>query len=200
MDINITSAWDLLKSKIQACRKCELCKERNNVVVGSGPVENCRCVIIGEAPGEEEDRQGLPFVGRAGQLLTDILQKGAGIDRKLIYITNVVKCRPPGNRDPKSNELLACNEFLEAQLLLLQPSIIVTMGRISAKWLIKAAPGIMKIRGQWQKWRGLDLLPMYHPSFLLRREAEGDLAPKRDTWRDVIALKVKLDELSKINN
>ena len=200
MDINITSAWDLLKSKIQACRKCELCKERNNVVVGSGPVENCRCVIIGEAPGEDEDRQGKPFVGAAGQLLTKILWNGGGINRNSLYITNAVKCRPPGNATPQNEHLIACNDFLEAQLLLLQPSVIVTLGNVPTQWLLKTKTGITALRGKWLKWRGLDLLPMFHPSYLLRQSGKVEKELKKLTWDDVKSLRLKLEELNKLRS
>ncbi|MBQ6774722.1 MAG: uracil-DNA glycosylase [Synergistaceae bacterium] len=199
MNINITSAWNLLKSQIEACRKCDLCRTRNNIVIGDGPVEHCKCIIIGEAPGEEEDLSGKPFVGPAGKLLTKILMNGAGIDRKTLYITNAVKCRPPGNDNPTNKQLIACNDFLEAQLLLLQPSIIVTLGNVPTKWLLKTSTGISSLRGKWQKWRGLDLLPMFHPSYLLRQSGEAEKRVKQMTWDDVKALKAKLDELNKLN-
>ena len=197
MDINITSAWDLLTNKIRACKKCELCKERIQAVVGDGRVENCKCVIIGEAPGEEEDKQGKPFVGPAGQLLTKILWNGGGINRNSLYITNAVKCRPPGNDTPKTEHLIACNDFLEAQLLLLQPSIIVTLGNVPTQWLLKTKSGITSLRGRWLKWRGLDLLPMFHPSYLLRQSGKVEKELKKLTWDDVKSLRLKLDELNK---
>ena len=193
MDIN--SAWDELQKKVEACRKCGLCQTRRNTVFGEGPVDS-KCVIIGEAPGMDEDEKGKPFIGRAGQLLTDILEKGGHIARKSVYIMNVVKCHPPGtdkpNRPPSDEEKLACNDFLEAQLLLIQPQIIVTMGNTPTQWLLKTAQGITKLRGKWVKWRGLDLLPMYHPSYLLR---QIDTSAKLKTWDDVKSLKAKLDSL-----
>lgn len=196
MSIEINSAWDLLKSQIEACKKCDLCETRTNVVIGEGPTENCKCVIIGEAPGEDEDLSGHPFVGRAGQLLTKILENGGGIKRDSLYVTNAVKCRPPGNKDPNTGQLTACSDFLEAQLLLLQPSVIVTLGNISTKWLLKTSAGITSIRGQWQKWRKIDLLPMFHPSYLLRQTGDAERRAKQLTWNDVKSLKAKLDELN----
>ncbi|MBQ4469648.1 MAG: uracil-DNA glycosylase [Synergistaceae bacterium] len=196
MSIEINSAWDLLKSQIEACKKCDLCETRTNVVIGEGPTENCKCVIIGEAPGEDEDLSGHPFVGRAGQLLTKILENGGGIKRDSLYVTNTVKCRPPGNKEPNTGQLTACSDFLEAQLLLLQPSVIVTLGNISTKWLLKTSAGITSIRGQWQKWRKIDLLPMFHPSYLLRQTGDAERKAKQLTWNDVKSLKAKLDELN----
>ena len=197
MSIEINSAWDLLKRQIESCRKCNLCDIRTNVVIGEGPVENCKCVIIGEAPGEDEDWSGRPFIGRAGQLLTKILENGGGIKRDSLYVTNAVKCRPPGNKDPETGQLTACSDFLEAQLLLLQPSVIVTLGNVSTKWLLKTSAGITSIRGQWQKWRKIDLLPMFHPSYLLRQTGDAERRAKQLTWDDVKSLKAKLDALNK---
>ena len=196
MTTDIKSAWEELREKVRTCRKCDLCDLRQNTVFGEGPTENCRCVIVGEAPGEEEDKEGRPFVGRAGQLLTKILENGAGIPRDTIYITNTIKCRPPKNRNPSVKELSACREYLEAQLVLLHPDIIVTMGNISTQSLTGTKTGIMTLRGKWISWRGIQLLPMYHPSFLLRTEGDtSDTSPKYLTWQDVKALKAKLDSL-----
>ncbi|MBQ7155470.1 MAG: uracil-DNA glycosylase [Synergistaceae bacterium] len=192
MITDINSAWEELRKRVEACTKCGLCQTRNNIVFGEGPV-NSKCVIIGEAPGEEEDMSGRPFVGKAGQLLTKILENGGGIPRASVYITNTIKCRPPNNRNPNTDETDACREYWEAQLLLIQPSIIVTMGNIPTKALTNTQRGITTIRGVWQKWRGIDLLPMYHPSYLLRRE--GDLTVRKQTWDDVKSLKAKLAAL-----
>ena len=117
-NININSIWEDLSNQIKNCNKCDLCKTRKNVVIGEGKRENCKLVIVGEGPGEQEDEQGRPFVGKSGELLTRFLND-AKIARDSIYITNIVKCRPPDNRDPLKNEMLACSEFLESQLLLL---------------------------------------------------------------------------------
>ena len=192
--IDINSAWKELKSRVESCKKCGLCETRHNTVFGEGPV-NCKVMIIGEAPGEDEDLQGKPFVGKAGQLLTDILEKGGGIPRSSVYVANTIKCRPPENRDPAQKELFACSDFLEAQMLLLHPKIIVTLGNISTKWLLKTSKGITSLRGQWFDWRGIKLFPMFHPSYLLRDPSRAKGSPKDLTWQDIRALKAKIDEI-----
>ena len=192
---DIKSAWEELRERVAQCRKCKLCETRKNTVFGEGPVENCIAVIVGEGPGQEEDETGRPFVGRAGQLLTNILEKGGGIPRNSVYIANAVKCRPPDNRNPDSSEVLACSEYLEAQLLLLRPEIVVSMGNISTKWLLKTSQGITNLRGQWLDWRGIKLFPMFHPSYLLRNDSSQPGSPKYQTWTDVKALKAKIDEI-----
>ena len=199
MSIDINSAWEELKNRVQNCQKCKLCENRQNTVFGEGPVENCKVMIIGEGPGEEEDLSGRPFVGPAGQLLTKILEQGGGIPRNSVYIANIVKCRPPNNRNPAQEEMLACNEYIEAQLLLLRPKIVVAMGSISAQWLLKSKQGITKLRGQWLDWRGIKLFPMFHPSYLLRNASRAKGSPKDLTWQDIKALKLKIDELDEKN-
>ncbi len=199
MSIDINSAWEELKNRVQNCQKCKLCENRHNTVFGEGPVENCKVMIIGEGPGEEEDLSGRPFVGPAGQLLTKILEQGGGIPRNSVYIANIVKCRPPNNRNPAQEEMLACNEYIEAQLLLLRPKIVVAMGSISAQWLLKSKQGITKLRGQWLDWRGIKLFPMFHPSYLLRNASRAKGSPKDLTWQDIKALKLKIDELDEKN-
>ena len=199
MNIDINSAWEDLKQQVASCTKCGLCQTRKHTVFGEGPEHDCRCVIIGEGPGEDEDESGRPFVGRAGQLLTDILEKGGHIQRSSVYIMNVVKCHPPGedkpNRPPTTNEKIACKDYLDSQLLLLQPDIIVTMGNTPTQWLMHTTKGITQLRGQWVDWRGVKLLPMYHPSFLLRQKGIDAVERKRETWMDVRALKAELDKL-----
>ena len=192
---DIKSAWEELKERVASCRKCQLCETRHNTVFGEGPVENCIAVIVGEGPGQEEDETGRPFVGRAGQLLTNILEAGGDIPRNSVYIANTVKCRPPDNRNPNTDEVLACSEYLEAQLLLLRPEIVVSMGNISTKWLLKTSQGITNLRGQWQDWRGIKLFPMFHPSYLLRNDSNQLGSPKYQTWLDVKSLKAKIDEI-----
>lgn len=198
MDIN--TAWEELRQKVMTCTKCGLCKTRKNAVLGEGPITGCRAVIVGEAPGEDEDNAGRPFVGRAGQLLTDILEKGGGIPRNSLYITNIVKCRPPDpvktNRAPTEKEQSACREYIEAQLLLLHPDIVVTMGNTPTKALLPTKEGITTIRGKWFDWRGIKLFPMFHPSYLLRNESNAQGSPRRLTWQDVLALKAELDKLT----
>ena len=193
MDIN--TALDELKQKVNECRNCGLCERRHNIVFGEGPTENCRVVVVGEGPGADEDATGRPFIGKAGMLLTSILQDGGKIPRESLYITNVVKCRPPDNRNPTREEAAACNEFLEAQLLLLHPDIVVTLGNVPTQWLLKTTQGITSLRGQWIDWRGIKLFPMFHPSYLLRNDSRAKGSPKDLTWHDVRALKAKIDSL-----
>ena len=193
MDIN--TALNELKQKVNECRNCGLCERRHNIVFGEGPTENCRVVVVGEGPGADEDATGRPFIGKAGMLLTSILQDGGKIPRESLYITNVVKCRPPDNRNPTREEAAACNEFLEAQLLLLRPDIVVTLGNVPTQWLLKTTQGITSLRGQWIDWRGIKLFPMFHPSYLLRNDSRAKGSPKDLTWHDVRALKAKIDSL-----
>ena len=195
MNTEINAAWEELRLKVEQCRKCGLCEKRHNIVFGEGPVENCRVVIVGEGPGADEDVTGKPFVGKAGMLLTSILENGGGIKRDTLYITNIVKCRPPENRNPERKETEACSEFLEAQLSLLHPDIVVTLGNISTQWLLKTSKGITSLRGQWLDWRGIKLFPMFHPSYLLRNDSRAEGSPKYLTWQDVRALKARIDSL-----
>ena len=192
---DINSAWDELKKRVENCKKCGLCETRNNTVFGEGPQEKCKVMIVGEAPGEDEDLSGRPFIGKAGQLLTDILEKGGNIRRESIYITNTVKCRPPDNRNPSVQEIAFCRDFLESQILLLCPKIIVTLGNVPTKALLGLSQGITSLRGKWLDWRGIKILPMFHPSYLLRDPSREKGSPKYLTWLDVRALKAKMDEL-----
>ncbi|MBQ3446740.1 MAG: uracil-DNA glycosylase [Synergistaceae bacterium] len=194
MSIDINEAWDELKRRVSECQKCGLCKKRNKTVFGEGPTD-CRVVIVGEGPGADEDATGKPFVGKAGQLLTSILEDGGKIPRNTLYITNTVKCRPPENRNPTKEEAQACSEFLEAQLLLLHPDIVVTLGNIPTQFLLKTTQGITSLRGTWVNWRGIKLFPMFHPSYLLRNESRAPGSPKYLTWQDVKALKAEIDKL-----
>ena len=178
-----------------ACRRCGLCETRTNTVFGQGAVRT-PIVMVGEGPGADEDAQGLAFVGRAGQLLTKILS-AAGIDRESVFITNVVKCRPPNNRTPTQEEMLKCGDFLEAQLLLLRPRILVCLGNTPLKWLLRTSEGITALRGRWFDWRGVRLFPMFHPSYLLRNDSRQKGSPKDLTWQDVQNLKARLDEITK---
>ena len=195
MSIDINTAWEELKRRVSECHKCALCNKRRNTVFGEGPELNCRVMIIGEAPGVDEDINSRPFVGKAGQLLTSILENGGKIPRETIYITNTVKCHPPENRDPKPEEISACSDFLEAQLLLLRPDIVVTLGNIPTRHLLMTSKGITSLRGQWFDWRGIRLFPMFHPSYLLRNDSRAEGSPKHLTWQDVKALKVEIDKL-----
>jgi len=189
------AAWEELKKRVAACGRCELALTRTNVVFGQGAAET-PLVFVGEGPGADEDQQGLAFVGKAGQLLTKILSAG-GISRDDAFITNVVKCRPPGNRLPAAEEMMRCGDHLEAQLLLLRPRILVCLGATSVKWILKTTEAISAIRGRWLEWRGIEVFPMFHPSYLLRDESRKKGSPKDLTWQDVRSLKERLDQYGK---
>lgn len=182
-----TEAWERLKLSCSMCMKCPLHQGRKSVVFGDGPLSS-GLMFIGEAPGAEEDEQGIPFIGRAGQLLTKIIE-AAGMDRKDIFITNVVKCRPPGNRAPAIEEMLACEDLLKSQISLLNPSIIVCLGATPAKWLLKTNEAISKVRGRWFDWKGIMVMPMFHPSYLLRNQSIKKGSPKDLTWIDIQAVR-----------
>ena len=167
-----------VREELGDCRRCKLCKSRRNIVFGVGdPLADL--VFVGEAPGVNEDRVGEPFVGAAGDLLTKMIQ-AMGLRRDDVYILNVIKCRPPGNRDPESDELAACEPFLIKQLDALKPKVIVTLGRYASTSLLRETTGITRLRGQWRQYQGIKLMPTFHPAYLLRRP-QG----KRDVWNDL---------------
>lgn len=186
-------AWTRLRSYSDLCTKCPLHSGRNKVVFGNGSTTS-RLLFIGEAPGAEEDEQGIPFVGKAGQLLTKIINAG-GMDRSDIFITNVVKCRPPGNRVPAIEEMLACEDLLKSQIALLNPLIIVCLGATPSKWILKTSETISKIRGRWFDWKGIMVMPMFHPSFLLRNQSNKKGSPKDLTWTDIRAVRDRWMEI-----
>ncbi len=187
-------AWTELERRVKICTRCGLCSGRKNAVFGEGS-RSSRVIFIGEAPGADEDARALPFVGKAGQLLTQILSS-VGIDRKDVFITNIVKCRPPENRAPVPDEMMDCAPFLEAQLALLAPPLIVCLGNTPTKWLLKTSEGITALRGRWFQWRGSSLLPMFHPSYLLRNDSKKKGSPKELTWRDINSLREKMEALT----
>jgi len=178
----------------RSCEKCPLYLSRTTVVPGEGNVKS-KIIFVGEAPGEEEDLKGKPFVGKAGQLLTKILHS-VNINREEVYITNMVKCRPPGNRNPSLSEIETCLPYLETQIALINPKIIVTLGNIPTQYLLDSKEGITKLRGQWFDWLGeIKIFPMFHPSYLLRNEGTFPGSPKELTWKDVKTLKKAIDDL-----
>lgn len=178
-----------------ACEKCRLKESRTQVVFGEGPVP-CELMFVGEGPGADEDEQGRPFVGRAGRLLDQILE-AAGMPRETVYITNVVKSRPPDNRAPQQDEIDACWPYLEAEIKHVRPKVIVTLGNTPTKQLLKSTSGITKLRGQFFDYRGdIQVFPMFHPSFLLRNPSKAPGSPKHQTWQDIQAVKARLDELN----
>lgn len=168
------------------CQRCKLCKARNKIVFGSGN-EASPLVFVGEGPGADEDASGLPFVGRAGQLLTQMIEgtaskEGIPLKRADVYICNVVKCRPPENRTPEPDEMEICGQFLSRQLLAIRPKAICALGSTAAKALLGTKDGVMKLRGNWHKWRDLPVMVTYHPSYLLRPYNQN---AKREAWEDL---------------
>ncbi len=163
-----------------SCRKCGLAETRTQTVFSDGSPE-ARIFFVGEAPGADEDAQGVPFVGRAGQLLTRMIEDGMGIPRKSVYIGNVLKCRPPDNRNPEAPEIAACRGYLETQIEIVQPEAIVALGKFAAQFLLETEEGIMRLRGKWGSYRGIPVMPTYHPSFLLRQPDK-----KREAWEDLL--------------
>ncbi|MCH7978888.1 MAG: uracil-DNA glycosylase [Acidobacteria bacterium] len=161
------------------CRRCKLWKGRTTIVFGSGNPK-AELVFVGEGPGADEDRQGLPFVGRAGQLLTDMIEKGMGISRSEVYICNIVKCRPPENRKPEKDEIATCRQFVERQLEAIQPRVICALGATAAETLLGVRQSMASLRGRWHEFQGFPLLVSYHPAFLLR-----DPSKKRESWADL---------------
>jgi DNA polymerase len=174
-----TTSLEELRSAIGDCRRCKLCAGRTNLVFGVGN-PNARLMFVGEGPGRDEDLQGEPFVGRAGQLLTDIISKGMGLKREDVYIANVVKCRPPENRNPEPDEVAACEPFLKKQIELIHPEIIVALGKFAVQTLLRSKIPITKLRGQWHSYHGIKLMPTFHPAYLLRNP--GD---KKLVWEDI---------------
>jgi len=175
-------SWDKLKSDCAGCSRCGLCGTRSNLVFGVGN-ENAEIMLIGEGPGEQEDLQGIPFVGPAGQLLDDML-KLIGLDRTKVYIANVVKCRPPMNRDPHDDEKASCSEWLMRQISLVKPKIIVCLGRIAANAMIHPDFRITKEHGQWFDVGSCRCMAVYHPSALLR-----DVGKRPETFVDLRELR-----------
>jgi DNA polymerase len=173
---------DMLKKVCQEMANCQLCplgKTRHNLVFGDGN-PHAQILFVGEAPGADEDEQGLPFVGRAGQLLTDIIVKGMKLKRKDVYICNILKCRPPGNRNPLPNEISICEPFLKKQLQIISPKIICALGTFAAQTLLKTDIPISALRGRFHSYEGIKLMPTYHPAYLLRNPSA-----KKPVWEDV---------------
>jgi uracil-DNA glycosylase len=168
-----------LQQFIGDCTRCKLAPGRTNLVFGVGNPQ-AELMFVGEGPGAEEDERGEPFVGRAGQLLTDIIERGMRMRRSDVYICNVVKCRPPGNRNPEPDEVAACEPFLMRQIEIVRPQIIVGLGTFAVQALLKVKTPISKLRGRWHEVRGIRLMPTFHPAYLLRNA--GD---KRLVWADI---------------
>jgi len=172
-----------------ACEKCKLAKTRTNVVYGVGN-PNADLMFIGEAPGRDEDLKGEPFVGRAGQLLTDII-KAMKLTRDDVYIANVIKCRPPQNRNPEPDELEECRPFIRRQIEIIKPKVIVTLGKFALQSLMERSYGITAARGSWLEYDGIKVMPTYHPAYLLRNPAA-----KKDVWADMKKVMTELSSAS----
>ena len=168
-----------LREAIGDCRRCKLWPGRTHLVFGVGNPQ-AKLMFIGEGPGRDEDLQGEPFVGRAGQLLTDIITKGMGLKRQDVYIANVVKCRPPENRNPEPDEVASCEPFLKKQIDLVRPKIIIALGKFAVQTLLQTKAPITKLRGNWHSYHGIKLMPTFHPAYLLRNP--GD---KKLVWEDI---------------
>jgi DNA polymerase len=173
-----TDNWDELQAEVAGCTKCALCKTRTQTVFGSGN-KQADWMLVGEAPGQHEDEQGLPFVGSAGLLLTEML-RAIGLTREEVFITNILKCRPPNNRDPRADEVESCNDYLQRQLKLIQPKIILAVGRIAAQTLLKTDMTLARLRGKVHAYNNTPVIVVYHPAYLLR-----SLPEKRKAWQDL---------------
>jgi DNA polymerase len=179
---------DALRAWIGDCQRCKLAGGRKNIVFGQGNPQ-ARLMFVGEAPGADEDEQGLAFVGRAGQLLTDIIEKGLKIPRPDTYIVNILRCRPPQNRNPEADEILACQPFLERQIALIQPKVLVGLGKFAAQWLFKSMEPISRLRGRVGDYDGIKIVPTFHPAYLLRNPGA-----KKDVWEDMKVVRRLLAE------
>ena len=179
--------WEELEKSIENCNKCKLCKTRQNIVFGTGN-KNAKLMLIGEGPGADEDRLGEPFVGRAGKLM-DLAFEAIGLKREEVYIENIVKCRPPANRNPEDDEAMACMNYLRNQVILVKPEIIVLLGSVALKNILGKEYGITASRGKWIEKKGIKYMPTWHPAALLRDETK-----KIEFIKD---LKLVLEELNK---
>ncbi|MFW2374468.1 MAG: uracil-DNA glycosylase [Gammaproteobacteria bacterium] len=177
--------WTQLQQTVSSCQLCELHSSRSNTVFGVGN-QNADLLIVGESPGADEDLAGEPFVGHAGQLL-DAMLKAIDLDRQQVYITNILKCQPPGNRNPHVSETLCCDPYLQRQIALIQPKLILALGRIAAHHLLVSQDALGKLRERVHNYNGIPLLVSYHPAYLLRKPME-----KRKSWQDLLRLKQQL--------
>ena len=180
--------WEELEAEAKQCTKCKLCKNRNNVVFGTGN-KNATLMFIGEGPGADEDIQGIPFVGKAGKLM-NLAFETIGLKREDVYIANIVKCRPPSNRNPEDDEATACLDYLRNQVILVKPKIIVLLGSIALKNILGKEYGITASRGKWVEKRGILYMPTWHPAALLRDETK-----KIDFIKDLKLVMKALEEM-----
>jgi len=188
---NAAEALAAIRTDIGDCTRCKLhAQGRTQIVFGVGNPD-ADLMFVGEAPGADEDIQGFPFVGRAGQLLTDIIEKGLKIPRADVYIANVIKCRPPGNRNPEPDEVNTCEPFLFRQIDAIKPAVIVALGKFAAQTLLRTVEPISRIRGRVQDFRGAKLIPTFHPAYLLRNPSS-----KREVWEDMKLVRQLLSQAS----
>jgi DNA polymerase len=181
---------EAVRKELGECTRCPLSRGRKSLVFGEG--NPCAEVLfVGEAPGSEEDRTGRPFVGRAGQLLNDIIEKGMRLSRSEVYICNVLKCRPPNNRTPQEQEVEVCLPFLKKQIAAIRPRVIVSLGRPAAQALLQAGKPMHRLRGTWQAYEGIPLMPTYHPAYVLRNYT---VETRRQVWEDVQEVMRLLEE------
>ncbi|CAN5473061.1 uracil-DNA glycosylase [soil metagenome] len=192
----IWQSLEAVESSARACVDCGLCQTRTNVVFASGNPQ-AKLMIIAEAPGRNEDEAGVPFVGRAGKLFDKILEAGR-IDReKEIYLCNVIKCRPPNNRLPAKNEIQACRKYLDAQLELVRPALILLAGATAVEAILQVKDPISRIRGTWFDWQfGARVMPVFHPTYLLRNDSKEIGSPKWLMWKDIQEVRKQLDNYS----
>lgn len=190
----IYESLEQLASHCSNCQRCGLAQGRTHVVVSRGNPK-ADLLIIGEGPGQQEDEQGLPFVGRSGQLLDKILASVRLDTEKDVYICNIVKCRPPGNRVPSADEMAACQGYLLEQIRMVDPKVILLTGATAVRGITGEKKGITKIRGQWIEWEGRLCMPIFHPAYLLRNPSREKGSPKWLMWQDIQTVKAKLEEL-----
>lgn len=186
-------SWQSIMDDMRTCDKCGLCRGRTNVVPGEGNVQ-ARLMFVGEGPGREEDLQGRPFVGPSGELLTKMIH-AIGMERSECYIANIVKCRPPGNRNPSPEEAEACLPYLRAQTVLVRPRIVVLLGKVACRYILKEEMFVTRDHGRWYERKGILFMPTYHPSALLR-----DPSKKRDAWEDFKKVRERLREIEEGGN
>jgi len=180
-----------LRDEIGDCKRCKLCEARTKIVFGVGnPAASL--MFVGEAPGADEDAQGEPFVGRAGQKLNEMI-RAIGLERKDVYIANIVKCRPPGNRDPEPDEVTTCSPFLFRQIEAINPKVIVALGSPASKTLLDTKVGITSLRGRWGTFRGVHVMPTFHPAYLLRQYTAAN---RLAVFDDLKAARARIDEVS----
>jgi len=170
---------EAIRADLGECTRCKLHSTRKNIVFGQGN-PHAEIMFVGEAPGADEDEQGLAFVGKAGQLLTDIIEKGMKMPRSEVFIANILKSRPPGNRNPEPDEVLACATFLDRQIAAIQPRVLIGLGKFAVHWLLKTTEPITKLRGQMGTYNGIPVMPTFHPAYLLRNPPA-----KKEVWADI---------------